>query len=67
MLSTETTELMRFTDEAGTIQGALSIGNDGTIRVYRNSVTSGTLAGDIHQCAADPDLELYRGEAHGRG
>jgi hypothetical protein len=43
MLSTETTELLRFTDEAGTIQGALSIGNDGTIRVYRNSVTSGTL------------------------
>ncbi|NDC56818.1 MAG: hypothetical protein EBZ69_08455, partial [Alphaproteobacteria bacterium] len=33
MLSTETTELLRFTDEAGTIQGALSIGNDGTIRV----------------------------------
>jgi hypothetical protein len=39
LLSTETTELLRFTDEAGTIQGALSIGNDGTIRVYRNSVT----------------------------
>jgi hypothetical protein len=43
MVSTETTELLRFTDETGTIQGALSIGNDGTIRVYRNSVTSGTL------------------------
>ncbi|MER2623700.1 MAG: hypothetical protein ABTS22_07140, partial [Accumulibacter sp.] len=43
MVSTETTELLRFTDETGTIQGALSIGNDGTIRVYRNSVSSGTL------------------------
>lgn len=43
MLSTETSELLRFVDEAGTIQGALSIGSDGTIRVYRNSVTSGTL------------------------
>lgn len=43
MLSTETAELLRFSDEAGTIQGAVSIGNDGTIRVYRGSVSSGTL------------------------
>ena len=43
MLSTETTELLRFTDETGTIQGALSIGNDSTISAFRGSATSGTL------------------------
>lgn len=43
LVSTETTELMRFSDSDGTIQAALSIANDGTIRVYRGSVSSGTL------------------------
>lgn len=43
MLSTETAELMRFTDSDGTIQAAVSIGNDGTIRVHRGSYSSGTL------------------------
>jgi hypothetical protein len=43
MLSTETTELLRFTDIDGTVQAAVSIGNDGTIRVYRGTVSSGTL------------------------
>lgn len=43
MLSTETAELLRFTDSDGTIQAAVSIGNDGTIRVHRGSYSSGTL------------------------
>ena len=43
MLSSETAELMRFTDSDGTIQAAVSIGNDGTIRVHRGSYSSGTL------------------------
>lgn len=43
LLGTETNELMRFVDGDGTIQAAVSIGNDGTIRVYRGSYSSGTL------------------------
>ena len=43
MLSTETAELMRFVDSDGSIQAAISIGNDGTVRLYRGSVSSGTL------------------------
>ena len=43
LLSTETAELMRFVDSEGTIQAAVAIGNDGTFRLYRGSVSSGTL------------------------
>lgn len=43
LLGTETNELMRFVDADGTIQAAVGIGNDGTIRVYRGSFSSGTL------------------------
>lgn len=43
MLLTETAELMRFVDSDGVVQAAISIGNDGTIRLYRGTVSGGTL------------------------
>jgi hypothetical protein len=43
LLSTETAELMRFVDSEGTVQAAISISNDGTVRLYRGTVSGGTL------------------------
>ncbi len=42
LLSNESAELIRFNDEAGTIQASVGINADGTIRVTRASFSSGT-------------------------